>query len=131
MGASMAGPILLALTVVEVVVAALEQNSKAVTCHQAVIFPSYSEITKTTTKEKKMMVAMMNKIACFQAMCVRRTQRNSKATADIPTTQSAYPQNEFKGIQTDAFFFAGTSEDPPLRPSHPDGSSCGAGCGSS
>ena len=82
-----------------------------------------------------MKAAMMNKIASFRAMCLSRISRNKQATADIPTTQSAYSkpsaQYEFKGIPTDAFFFAPTSNDPQQHPSHPDGSSCGAGCGSS
>lgn len=81
-----------------------------------------------------MMAAISNKIARFRAMCVSRISRNSQATADIPTTQSAYSkpstQHEFKGIPSDAFFFASPSIDPQLHPSHPDGSSCGAGCGS-
>ena len=55
-----------------------------------------------------MKAAMMNKIASFRAMCLSRISRNKQATADIPTTQSAYSkpsaQYEFKGIPTDAFF---------------------------
>lgn len=50
------------------------------------------------------MAAIMNRIASFRAMCVSRISRYSQATADIPTTQPAYSQYEFKGIQTDAFF---------------------------
>jgi len=82
-----------------------------------------------------MMVALLNKIASFHAMWTGQTAQDSPATAETPTMQAASSkrsaQNEFKGIQTDAFFFAGTSIDPHAQPSHPDGSSCGAGCGSS
>jgi hypothetical protein len=81
-----------------------------------------------------MLVALLNKISGLRARLARRTS-SSPAKADIPTPQSAYAQrtaqHEFKGIQSDAFFFVRASEDPQLRRSHPDGSSCGAGCGSS
>lgn len=82
-----------------------------------------------------MMVALLSKIASFHAMWTGQSSPPSPATADTPTTQAASfkrsAQHEIKGIQTDAFFFAATSNDPYAQPSHPDGSSCGAGCGSS
>lgn len=82
-----------------------------------------------------MMVALLNNIASFHAMWTGQTSRSSPAPAETPTSQCAYSkramQNEIKGIQSDAFFFAPASGDLRPKPSHPDGSSCGAGCGSS
>jgi hypothetical protein len=82
-----------------------------------------------------MMVALLNKIASFHAMWTGQASPGSPARPDTPTTRTASSkrssQNEFKGIHTDAFFFAGTPNDSLAQPSHPDGSSCGAGCGSS
>lgn len=82
-----------------------------------------------------MMVALLNKIASFHAMWTGQASPDSPASPDTPSTRTASSkpsaQNEFKGIPTDAFFFAGTPDDPHAKPSHPDGSSCGAGCGSS
>jgi|GEM_PF-4781327 len=73
-----------------------------------------------------MMVALLNKIASFHAMWTSQTASPSPAETDTPSSQ-----NEFKGIPTDAFFFARTHAEPQFKPSHPDGSNCGAGCGSS
>lgn len=82
-----------------------------------------------------MMVALLNKIAGIHAKWLIRTSRTSPAPAKTPTTHIAFSkrsaQHEIKGIPTDAFFFAGTCNDTHAQPSHPDGSNCGAGCGSS
>lgn len=82
-----------------------------------------------------MMVALLNKIASFHALWTSQTSPHNQAAADTSSPQAASSKrsahHEIKGIQTDAFFFAGTSLDPHAPPSHPDGSSCGAGCGSS
>lgn len=82
-----------------------------------------------------MIAALLNKIASFHAMWTSQTSPHSPAPAKTPTTQTTFSkrgaQNESKGIQSDAFFFAPASADPHIPPSHPDGSNCGAGCGGS
>jgi hypothetical protein len=60
-----------------------------------------------------MMVAPPSTIAPIHAKWSKRTSPDSPDRANTPTTQCAGPTpgapHEFKGIQTDAFFFAGSS----------------------
>jgi hypothetical protein len=85
------------------------------TCHQAVIFPSYIEVIKNNNKgDDNMIATLFSKIDTFRAKRVRQSSRYGLATADIPPTLYAYwkstAHNEFKGIPSDAFFFARATE---------------------
>lgn len=61
-----------------------------------------------------MIATLRNKIDTFRAKRVRQRSRYPLATGDIPPTLYAYwkstAQNEFKGIPSDAFFFARATE---------------------
>ncbi len=61
-----------------------------------------------------MLNSLLNKIDSIRATRVRQSSRYGRATADIPPTLYTYwkstARDEFKGIPSDAFFFARASE---------------------